>query len=202
MAPDFLVGVEFLPEARLERRVADLLARYHRCQGAPCGFPIPVDEMVEIVEGVPVVSFSPPDRFGNDVLGAYVFPEKTIYINDQINHEGRRRFTLAHEYGHHLLHGPFYGQLALDFCPGAANQHTAVWRGVVDKYDQVEAQANKFAAHLLMPSDLTTREFRHLASQLGIEVALHTFADLAKVSRAAARIRLGQLSLLPSTKKV
>jgi Zn-dependent peptidase ImmA (M78 family) len=197
--PDFLTGVEFLPETRLERRVAELLARYQRSQGTLCGFPIPVEEMVEIMEGLPVVSLSPADQFEANILGAYEFRTKTIYMNDRIDHEGRRRFTLAHEYGHHVLHAPFYSQSSFDFGETAAEQHRIVWRGVVDKHNQVEVQANKFAAHLLMPSGLTEKEFRRIEGEVGSVQAPRAFADLAQVSLEAAMIRLTQLNLQQAT---
>lgn len=65
-----------------------------------------------------------------------------VIFNDAVS-DGRRRFTLAHEFGHYLMHrsllpnGIECGEEAVTFRDGAA----------------LEAEADEFAAYLLMPLD-------------------------------------------------
>ena len=59
--------------------------------------------------------------------------------------QGRRNFTVAHEFGHYLLHRNKYPN-GLQCRP----EDMAVWDS---EYNRVEAEANRFAASLLMPLD-------------------------------------------------
>ncbi|MEB3286891.1 MAG: ImmA/IrrE family metallo-endopeptidase [Vampirovibrionales bacterium] len=66
-----------------------------------------------------------------------------IFYNDKIVSKGRINFTLAHEFGHYLIH-------RLDFPEGiqCSDQDIVRWDS---EYGQIEHQANVFAANLLMP---------------------------------------------------
>jgi len=68
-----------------------------------------------------------------------------IFFNDAIQSKGRINFTLAHEFGHYLLH-------RLDHPDGiqCGEQDFVRWESA---YGQIEHQANVFAANLLMPLD-------------------------------------------------
>lgn len=68
-----------------------------------------------------------------------------IIYNKAITSPGRINFTLAHEFGHYLLH-------RLQFPDGleCGQQDMMRWES---EYRQVESQANEFAAGLLMPLD-------------------------------------------------
>lgn len=68
-----------------------------------------------------------------------------IIYNNSIASPGRINFTIAHEFGHYLLH-------RLRFPDGleCGQQDMMRWDS---EYRQVEAQANEFAASLLMPLD-------------------------------------------------
>jgi hypothetical protein len=68
-----------------------------------------------------------------------------IIYNKAIRSPGRINFTLAHEFGHYLLH-------RLNFPDGleCGQQDMMRWDS---EYRQVESQANEFAAGLLMPFD-------------------------------------------------
>lgn len=100
-----------------------------------------------------------------------------IIYNNRITSRGRINFTLAHEFGHYLLHrvkypGGFY-------CGG---QDFVRWDS---EYGQVEYQANVFAANLLMPLD----DFRR-------QIPAHAKADLDLLSYCAERY---QVSLIAAT---
>lgn len=68
-----------------------------------------------------------------------------ILYNTDIASPGRRNFTLAHEFGHYLVH-------RLDHPEGleCSQQDMVRWDSA---YRQLEQQANQFAAGLLMPLD-------------------------------------------------
>lgn len=96
-----------------------------------------------------------------------------IYVN--ANHaEVRRRFTIAHEIGHYVLHDSLIGDGITDDALYRSNLSNAI-----------EAQANRFAADLLMPRPL----IKH-----AIASGINTVKALAKhfeVSETAMSIRLG-----------
>ena len=76
---------------------------------------------------------------------------------------GRDRFTIAHEIGHYFLHAD---ELVV------ARSENSIYKSYTDP----EWQANKFAAELLIPSDLT----RHMSA--------HDIAERCGVSLQAAMI--------------
>ena len=90
--------------------------------------------------------------------------------------ERRRRFTIAHEIGHFVLH------------PELARPERG---GEVTEAGRVqEREADAFAAELLMPEDLV----RQAAREHGTDV--DRLADRFDVSRAAMRTRLQRLGIL------
>jgi hypothetical protein len=90
--------------------------------------------------------------------------------------ERRRRFTIAHEIGHFVLH------------PELARPERG---GDVTEAGRVqEREADAFAAELLMPEDLV----RQAAREHGADV--DRLADRFDVSRAAMRTRLARLDIL------
>ena len=68
-----------------------------------------------------------------------------IFYNDGIQIPGRINFTLAHEFGHYLVH-------RLQYPEGrrCTQRDMTSWNS---EYAKVEAEANLFAANLLMPLD-------------------------------------------------
>ena len=86
----------------------------------------------------------------------------------------RRRFTIAHEIGHFVLHRNKIDREVID---------DRLYRSRLDS--DLEVQANDFAAFLLMPWDLIVRE---------MERGRDTVEELAQafeVSKSAMSIRLG-----------
>jgi hypothetical protein len=68
-----------------------------------------------------------------------------IFYNSAITSRGRINFTLAHEFGHYLLH-----RLTHPNGLQCGQQDVVRWDS---EYGQIEHQANRFAAGLLMPLD-------------------------------------------------
>jgi hypothetical protein len=91
-----------------------------------------------------------------------------IIYNSAISSPGRINFTLAHEFGHYLVHRHAYPN---GFRCG--NQDVVRWDS---EYGQIEHQANVFAANLLMPLD----DYRR-------QIDAKSKADLNLLSHAAAR---------------
>ena len=75
-----------------------------------------------------------------------------IKVNSDIQYEPRKRFTIAHELGHHLLHD----NLEIH----EENSNTLNWFDTETKLKKgvQEAEANDFAAELLMPEQIFRRE--------------------------------------------
>ena len=96
-----------------------------------------------------------------------------IFVNAELS-ESMKRFTIAHEIAHFILHKEQIGEGISD---------DMLYRGGVSNL--IEKEATELATYLLMP-------WRHLSREL--DVATNTISDLAekfKVPRSAMSIRLG-----------
>ncbi|MCB9508263.1 MAG: ImmA/IrrE family metallo-endopeptidase [Myxococcales bacterium] len=101
-----------------------------------------------------------------------------IRLSTRIDHEGAQRFSVAHELGHRQL---AHRSTALPSCQPAALH---VERGA-------EAEANAFAAELLMPERLLRRQCE--VSPVSLDDA-RAIADTYKVSLVAAALRFVELT--------
>lgn len=102
-----------------------------------------------------------------------------IIYNDAITSKGRINFTLAHEFGHYLLH-----RLAYPDGFQCNQQQIVRWDS---EFGQIEHQANVFAANLLMPLDDFRRQIPPRA-KVDFDM-LRGCADRYKVSLIAAVLR-------------
>jgi Zn-dependent peptidase ImmA (M78 family) len=102
-----------------------------------------------------------------------------IIYNNAITSKGRINFTLAHEFGHYLLH-----RLAYPNGFQCGQQQIVRWGS---EYGQVEHQANVFAANFLMPLDDFRRQVPDDA-RVDIDI-LRACAERYKVSLIAAVLR-------------
>jgi Zn-dependent peptidase ImmA (M78 family) len=111
-----------------------------------------------------------------------------IGVNWQ-HHENRKRFTVAHEIGHFLLH----------------EDRAHIDRGTYVKFRDAmsgsgtegeEREANQFAAALLMPEDWVTSAFKAERLDPADEEALGRLASKFEVSALAMSYRLHNLGLL------
>lgn len=197
--PACFAGVGFLPKERIERYVVERLARWKKHTGQEASLPIDIETLVEVVEGIEVHYILGESEFEPDVLGAYDFSQKKLFVREAFDHEGRRRFTWAHEYGHFVLHSPHFLQQVFDFFEGGDDQTVQLNRGTVDKRNILEWQANQFAGHMLMPTHLVRAALEPKRNLLGPDELVVELASLAGVSKQAARIRLEQLELIPKS---
>ena len=98
----------------------------------------------------------------------------SIYVN--ANHsKKRRRFTIAHEIAHYILHR--------DLIEGDALVDDSLYRSGLS--NAVEASANRLAAEILMPWRLIDRAI------FGGIATVPTLAEQFNVSTSAMAIRLG-----------
>lgn len=93
-----------------------------------------------------------------------------IFIERSMNSE-RKKFTLAHELGHHFLHEGM--KLRLENMDYSGD----------DKNTQEESEANYFAASLLIPKEL-------LLKQLDKQKSLEEISDYFQVSLSAVKNRV------------
>lgn len=98
----------------------------------------------------------------------------------------RKRFTIAHEIGHFVLHADLIGK--------GVDDDTAYRRTNSELYNcakigkREESQANQFAAELLMPKRLIVEQVRSGGTK-------NTLSEMFEVSPQAMEIRLEQLRL-------
>ncbi|MEX2193863.1 MAG: XRE family transcriptional regulator [Thermoleophilaceae bacterium] len=138
----------------------------------------PVDvEALALMCGVTVLH----RRFHHELAGLLVEIDHhpVIGVNKAQNPVGRRRFSLAHELGHHVLR--HHDRFHLDLGTVAdGNPPTYDWR--------LEREANDFAANVLMPADEVRRCFEASAD-------VPDLAERFGVSRLAMGYRLRGLGL-------
>lgn len=139
----------------------------------PDAMPVDPEAIAEALD-LKVVTFG-PDKFPElnpAPWGFFVRSENTIFVNrDQSN--TRRRFTIAHEIGHFLMHKEDLVDVQMRNDKSSAGT------------DPAEIEANRFAAALLMPEGL----FRPLATSFTVD----RLASYFNVSPAAADLRLRTL---------
>lgn len=128
---------------------ANKISQLLRALPAEERFPVDVERVAKEVSRVryadePIVSIEPFDIEGVDGLLAQHPTAKKwkIGYNSQIQSPGRIRFTLAHEFGHYILHRQMRDQCQCT----AKNMY---------EWDErnIEAEADVFASFLLMPLD-------------------------------------------------
>lgn len=126
-----------------------------------------------------------------DVSGVTRYKEGIfdIFINAS-KPQARQNFTLGHELGHYFLHqevlkkekGIIDGDDAVD-----GGQHL-MFRLDVASNEEIEREANNFAASLLMPANLIAKGWNEVGD-------IEELARIFKVSVIAMSIRLSQLGL-------
>jgi Zn-dependent peptidase ImmA (M78 family) len=116
--------------------------------------------------------------------------EWAVIAVNRSQHARRRRFTIAHEIGHFMLHKGVYIDKDTRINQRGSRSRSGL--------DTDEVQANAFAAELLMPTDLLIREFngRVRMGSRGVPAIVGSLADLFDVSTQAMEIRLKVIGAL------
>lgn len=181
------------PEQAASALLREFEARF-RVAGAP---PVPVeriatsllDLLIEECDDVRSVPGAPTDQ--GRLSGMIVPATRIIWLDrtECARSRGRRRFTIAHECGHWVLHVAGADQ------PVCCVPEDVSEQAVVEQARQLrrrEAEANAFARELLMPEPLVIEQ----AHATGCNLA--ALAERFDVSVPAIRLRLLTLGLLPA----
>ena len=215
-------SIPYMPEPRIERAAADVLAAWSREHGWTPAPPVPVEEVIESQLGLLVEHDDLRSRLGlDDVLGAIWFEDKLVVVEQQLDPEdhphrlGRYRWTLSHEAGHWILHrGHFLRDPAQTALFGDRGAPAFICRST--RKPPVEIQADLFAKHLLLPAVLLREawrawrgdtepafisDLRRDASPAAtddkiVDRFVRPLADRFEASREATRNRVLELSLV------
>ena len=153
------ISYPYLKNSTIERESKKLLGDFSNKTGNKLSAPIPVFDIIEYL-GYDVDFRKDGIYEDKNLLGGTLIDQKTIEINENLSdHEGRMNFTAAHEVGHIILHVPFYNEKH----GKDVSEHKIISRknGGFEgtKKEPEEWQADKFAAFLLMPSELIKKAF-------------------------------------------
>lgn len=143
---------------RIERIAAQCLVSCRtKLKLSDIPLPVPVEEWIEGPFGI---GFGITDlsHLGENVLGAASIEGNEIMVSEKaLAHEGRYRFTCAHELGHFVLHQ----EIARSFQDG----HEVG----TNELNQIEWEADRFAAAFLMPAPLFIRELFRICEVKGFD---------------------------------
>jgi len=134
-------------------RITYILNHYHKTHGDE-QYPVKIAEVAEELSKIlfpedPITLVEGRDDFDN-FEGALIPRSETrdewgIIFNSGLSSKGRINFTLAHEFGHYLLHRHLIDEPKL-----CARNDMWAWDS---EYGKMESEANEFASYLLMPLD-------------------------------------------------
>ena len=152
------------------------------------GPPVPVER---IARGLAQLRFSPLD---DELAGMVYVKDGTPIIGvNSLHHPNRQRFTIGHECGHFVLHrAKITREVHVDKEFPMLRRDSVSAAGI----DEMEIEANLFAAELLMPKDYLMEALGALGNKfLDIEddVTVSALAKRFRVSPSAMRFRLGGL---------
>jgi len=160
----------------IESKASDLIKDFSKHQGKTISAPIPIFEMAEFL-GYHI-------DFRNDgiyedlnILGGLQVKDKMIEINENLGkQEGRMHFTVAHEIGHLLMHASGYEGNGHSDCKQDEGMDGT-------KENNLEREADLFAAHLLMPTSEMKKAFFRLKKK-PIKMTDYRFFGLLKKKRS------------------
>jgi predicted transcriptional regulator len=189
------VAIQSQPEQAAIALLRDFEARFEVADALP----VPVeriaesllDLLIEECDDVRSVPGAPTER---GRLSGMIDPAtQTIWLDrtECARSPGRRRFTIAHECGHWVLHVALADHPVC--CrPQDVSEHEVADVERVRQLRRREAEANAFARELLMPEPLVVEQSRATGCNLA------ALAERFGVSVPAIRLRLLTLGLLPA----
>lgn len=137
-----------------------------------------LDEIIRAFNG-PIIKEEPITGAEGRVMCTNEF--SIITINSNIKSESKKRFTLAHEFGHYELHRKYNKIFNCD------ENDLMEWYDKTDKGKEVEA--NHFAAELLMPEELFYKYSR--AEKFSLDFISHLSNEF-KTSITATSLRFAE----------
>lgn len=108
--------------------------------------------------------------------------DNVVIVNNRISSEGHKRFTIAHELSHIILHHPHKVLSVLLWSLEDNNFHFG--------YSPYEREANIAASELLMPTYKVKELFMSGLSDI------NSYCDYFNVSRSAMEIKLSTLGII------
>ena len=189
------------PEYQHALNASKVLTRHASITGVPVTLPVPIELIIEQSYGLEILwdeIEEPPDTI---ILGKLKPICRRIVLN--IRHEslfeewiGPEHFTLAHELAHWIYDADNPDQLAFNldeqpadlYCYGLTESPGL---RALETIQIREVNANKLAAHLLLPEDLVLS-----VNTKGILADFSGTARTWQVSRKTLRIRLHELELI------
>ncbi len=170
------------PRYALARKKAQELLARERITVAP----VPVEQLATSLGAS--IRYEP---FAGELSGlVHRSDDGTVIGVNSMHASTRRRFTIAHEIGHLLLHKNEDLHIDERFPIGFRNETSS------QASDPAEIEANQFAAELLMPSNLLTNDLKALSRETDPEAAVAELAARYEVSEQAMAIRLSTLGHL------
>lgn len=148
--------------------------------------PVKIDNIVKGLN-IDLVNYT----FDEDISGVLVLNDShsTIGIN-QAHSEVRKRFTIAHELGHFVLHKD-QGNMFVDKV-----LYRKSFEGYTVKDERLEREANYFAANILMPANVINRYIETNNIDFYEDSDLQKMAKAFGVSSSAMTYRLINLGLI------
>lgn len=157
-----------MERAELLERWAEFVLQRYGCTSIPVDLDRLAIHLNTIVEEIPL-----SDQLDGAAIPIPEVPGWHLVVVNRRRGHVRKRFTLAHELSHVLLHLP-----PMAMARGRTRSSSAEW------------EANRLAACLLMPRSAV----RHAVMQFGPDI--RALAVAFGVSRAAMQIRLEQLGYI------
>jgi Zn-dependent peptidase ImmA (M78 family) len=152
-----------------EQRAAEVLAALPAFIWDGHALPVPVEAIADSHFGLLVreheelasVTGAPALATGDTLSGLLLVDEREIWVSaaEARASTGRRRFTIAHELGHWVLHRSPHGTV---FC----RTHAVVTEPAGPTVPDIEEQASLFAAVLLFPDALVRAQRNRLGGDL------------------------------------
>ena len=152
------------------------------------GYELPADvEQIARAHGLTVSKLELDDT----VSGVLVLQDGRAVIGVNTNHsENRKRFTIAHELGHFLLHRSAASLFIDTAHVFFRNEKSA------DGSRRQEVEANAFASELLMPEQAVRACVEQEVPDAFDQAAMEAVAQRFKVSLQALTFRLAKLGLI------
>ncbi len=157
-----------IDQAAIEQRAAEVLAVVPSYVWDGESLPIPVEDIVDSVFGLHVRDVDdmsgapgcPQIAPGDSLSGLLLTGKGEIWVNAEEARQWppRRRFTIGHELGHHVMHRT--GQQALFCRKVTVDPDEGKPADTRPPLPVTEEEANVFAAALLMPAELMRRHYR------------------------------------------
>lgn len=211
---------KFLHPKQIDRAAESLIVEYMRRKYGEAVFPVPTEALARIVERDALdfdlfADLSEREGSPEGVTDFNKGKKPDVYIDARLHDdptEHRLRSTLAHEYGHVVLHDPLVqARWAQGSLVGREQAVThSSYRPSQEKEpkgDLIEYQAWLFCGSLLMPANHLSRLVSEAMERAGLYATQHPDSDFGLsaigetvrafgVSPAIARIRLVRLDLL------